>query len=67
MKTSHAAPRPKPSASGFPTEFRQFGKWGPAYKPCKMVKPGIVKVRVLETGEEINYPLEHLLQDPKAA
>lgn len=50
--------------------FRRFGEAGPAYEILGVVRtlPDgdiLLKVRVLETGEEAEYRQSHALQDPE--
>ena len=46
--------------------FRRFGLFGPPYE---VLGPGAsgdqrMRVRLLESGEEIEYGVEHILADP---
>jgi hypothetical protein len=50
--------------------WRRFGVLGPVYEIVGTGKPladgdRVMKVRVLESGEEIDYRLSELLEDPK--
>ncbi len=52
--------------------FKTFGPFGPAYQvvgPIRRLADGdwLVRVRLLETGEETEYRYAHLVDDPKAA
>jgi hypothetical protein len=52
--------------------FKTFGVFGPAYQVVEPVRPltdgdWMMRVRVLETSEEIEYRYTHVLDDPKAA
>ena len=52
--------------------FRTFGDLGPAYQvvePVRQLADGdwLMRVRLLETGEETEYRYTHVLADPKAA
>lgn len=46
--------------------FRTFGAQGPVYEVTGKVNGSRVHVVVVETGEELDYSLEHALQDPEA-
>jgi hypothetical protein len=46
--------------------FRTFGSEGPAYEVTATAGPIKVHVRVLESGEELDYPVERALTDPEA-
>ena len=50
--------------------FRRFGPYGPAYEVIGEGASGtaegtLMKIRVLETGEETEYPLSDILADPE--
>ena len=45
--------------------FRRFGPFGPAYEVVAVFGEN-VRVRVVESGEELDYPRERYLQDPEA-
>ncbi len=52
-------------------KFRRFGAIGPAYEIIDVVRDlpngdRLLRIRVLETGEEAEYPLSHALEDPEA-
>ena len=44
--------------------FRTFGEYGPTYQVVGTVNGEKVHVVVVQTGEEIDYPVEQALQDP---
>ena len=49
--------------------FRRFGLFGPAYEVLGPGEPGgagapRMRVRLLESGEEADYSVEHILTDP---
>jgi len=51
--------------------FRTFGRVGPVYEVLAAVEPAIganvmLAIRVLESGEELHYPLNDALDDPLA-
>jgi hypothetical protein len=47
--------------------FRSFGALGPVYEVIGLVPgTGAVRLRVLESGEELDYPVADLLDDPVA-
>lgn len=50
-------------------QFRQFGPFGPFYEVLEVTgmddkKGWMLKIRVLETSEELAYPYEKLNRDP---
>jgi hypothetical protein len=50
---------------------RTFGRLGPAYEVLEVVAPGTgknvnLRIRVVESGEELEYPLSEALEDPLA-
>lgn len=52
-------------------EVRRFGPEGPPYEvvgPTKSSDGGelLVSIHIIETGEDVDYPLHDLLQDPLA-
>lgn len=51
--------------------FRTFGRLGPIYEILDVVGPRTgpdvnVRIRVVESGEELEYPLASVLEDPPA-
>jgi len=44
--------------------FRTFGEYGPAYQVVGAVNGQKVHVVVVQTGEELDYPVEQALKDP---
>jgi len=65
-------PQPQPS---FPSpkmigQFRTFGDFGPAYRVIKPILDAstgewLLKIQVLETGEETEYPYKQAIKDPE--
>jgi hypothetical protein len=51
--------------------IRQFGPWGPEYQVLAEAQPEnvrrMVRIVLVRTGEELNYPLDAILLDPEAA
>lgn len=52
-------------------KFRRFGAVGPTYEILGINQEltngdKLLRVRVLESGEEVDYLLSHALQDPEA-
>ena len=50
--------------------FRCFGKFGPPYEVLGSGTPGRageprLRVRLIKTGEEVEYEFEHFLTDPE--
>lgn len=45
--------------------YRRFGPLGPVYE-VEQIKGQVARVRVIETGEALDYPVERLEQDPAA-
>ena len=53
-------------------KIKTFGPFGPSYEilePVRQLEDGdwILKVRLVESGEEVEYRYTHVLDDPKAA
>ncbi len=51
--------------------FRTFGIFGPAYEILQINEPAsgpnvTVRIRVVESGEQLDYPLSDTLDDPQA-
>ncbi len=46
--------------------FRSFGDYGPVYQVVSNVNGKIVHVRVVQTGEGLDYPVDQALEDPEA-
>ena len=44
--------------------YRSFGEYGPVYQILGTVNGVKVHVCVVQTGEELDYPLEQALADP---
>ncbi|MFT5588337.1 MAG: hypothetical protein ACI9ZF_000502 [Bradyrhizobium sp.] len=67
MPTS--SPFPSPTLPGV---FKTFGVFGPAYQVIDAVRQPadgdrLMRVRLLETSEEVEYRYTPVLNDPKAA
>ena len=46
--------------------YRTFGTEGPAYQVLHKLDERTVRVRVVETGEELDYPAQQAFDDPEA-
>jgi hypothetical protein len=46
--------------------YRTFGTEGPAYQVLAKSSEEKVRIVVLESGEELEYPVRHALDDPEA-
>lgn len=46
--------------------YRTFGDAGPVYEVLSRVNEATVRIVVVETGEELNYPISEALSDPEA-
>jgi len=46
--------------------YRKFGAEGPAYQVLRKLDERTVRVRVVETAEELDYPVQESLDDPEA-
>jgi Family of unknown function (DUF5397) len=51
--------------------FRTFGRVGPVYEILQVNEPATgpqvtLKIRVIESGEQLDYPLSDALDDPLA-
>lgn len=44
---------------------RRFGKRGVPYEVIAVASPKEVRIRVIPTGEETNYPIADVLTDPE--
>jgi hypothetical protein len=62
MTTTQAPPSPADLVG----TFRTFGEFGPVYQVTKTVNGHKLHVVVVETGEELDYPVERALTDPQA-
>jgi hypothetical protein len=47
------------------SRFRTFGHFGPAYEVVS-IRGGVAHIKVVESGEELDYPMPRLLDDPEA-
>lgn len=45
--------------------FRRFGAHGPAYEIVATLLDDMMKIKVVNTGEELEYPVMDILDDPK--
>ena len=45
--------------------YRTFGEYGPVYQVVGPLSGQKVHVVVVQTGEELDYPVEQALQDPE--
>lgn len=61
MKTP-AAPQAAADLAG---TYRTFGEYGPVYQVVGPVNGSKVHVVVVQTGEELDYPVEQALADPE--
>lgn len=46
--------------------YRSFGTEGPVYQILRMLGDDAVRIVLVETGEELDYPLQEALRDPEA-
>lgn len=51
--------------------FRTFGPVGPVYEVLRITEPStgpdvLVHIRVVESGEELDYPIRDAINDPLA-
>ena len=65
-------PADSTSPKGEIGSFRRFGARGPVYEVIAVGKKGPdgdweMRIRLPETGEEADYPLSHILADPREA
>jgi Family of unknown function (DUF5397) len=47
-------------------EFKRFGPHGPVYEIVRIVNERDVFIRVFCSGEELDYPISEMLEDPIA-
>ena len=52
------------TAAASTNSVRRFGKNGILYEILGDVDKDTVRIRVIETGEETNYPKSHAARDP---
>ncbi|WP_395748079.1 DUF5397 family protein [Prosthecobacter sp.] len=57
---------PAPTPADLVGSYRSFGEFGPVYQITSRVNGQKVHVVVVETGEELDYPIDQALQDPAA-
>jgi hypothetical protein len=70
MPDTHADTAKRPRPDSLVGTWRRFGTLGPAYE---IIANGdelpegnrLMRVRVAETGEEVDYPLGAILDDPR--
>ncbi len=65
-----AKPAALPEPRSLIGSWRRFGAVGPVYEIVGVTEPKAadrprMRVRVLETGEELDYPLAEILDDPR--
>ena len=53
-----------PTAADLVGSFRTFGEYGPVYQVVSTMNGQKVHVVVVQTGEELDYPVEQALRDP---
>lgn len=65
----HPLPEEYPGPDLLIGGFRRFGPFGPVYQVLEKLRDEgddiIMKVRVVDTGEEAEYRYTHILDDPK--
>jgi hypothetical protein len=60
---ANAEQNPETSLIG---SYRTFGEFGPVYECLRILAHGMLRVRVVESGEEIDYPVQSAFDDPIA-
>jgi hypothetical protein len=70
MDQAHSESLKMPQAANLVGTWRRFGTAGPVYEIIGAGKelPGgdrLMRVRVVETGEELDYRLAEILDDPR--
>ncbi len=65
FQEAHSEFMPATSAS-FVGQVRRFGDHGPAYEVVGVASPTAVDIAVIESGEQLSYPVSDLLADPMA-
>jgi hypothetical protein len=53
-------------ANSFVGQFRRFGEAGPAYEVINVANESHVAIRVVYSGEELDYRIDRLRADPIA-
>jgi len=46
--------------------FRTFGEFGPVYECLRIVAADMLQVRVVESGADVDYPIQSAMDDPIA-
>ena len=57
---------PSPAPADLVGSYRSFGEFGPVYQITSRVNGQKVHVVVVQTGEELDYPIEQAIRDPAA-
>jgi hypothetical protein len=57
--------KPAPPPADLVGRVRRFGTQGVLYEVLEMVGADKVRIRVLDTSEELTYPLAKTLSDPR--
>lgn len=70
MSEAHLAPAMPPRPQSLAGTWRRFGPVGPVYEIIAAGEPlpgddRVMRVRVVESGEEVDYRLADILDDPK--
>lgn len=55
------------TAADLVSSYRTFGEYGPVYQVLHAVNGGKVHILVVQTGEEIDYPVDQAALDPVAS
>ncbi len=55
---------PTPVPADLVGSYRSFGEFGPVYQVTGRVNGQKVHVVLVQTGEELDYPIEQAIQDP---
>jgi hypothetical protein len=47
-------------------QIRRLGEYGPAYEIMSVDNAGTVVIEVIESGEQVKFPIAEVLEDPMA-
>jgi hypothetical protein len=47
-------------------QIRRLGEYGPAYEIMSVDEAGNVVIEVIESGEQVKFPIAEVLEDPMA-
>ena len=66
VENAVAARKARESAAKLVGQFRRIAGVGPAYEVLQIVNGTHARIQVVESGEEVDYPISDILLDPDA-